>query len=534
MRSLRSSSTALTLALATAVSPACRERDESFTRPIELTNPVVLGTGVLWIDRPSGTAFHLDVAPEREGTVRSAHLGRTPVFAEPRNTTTEALVLTQGSRGDRNVEPEPARLFVLPAGATEPARTYEVGSPFNAVSQTADGRYAFVYFRPDSTTGRLLFNPNEVAMIDLAADPSPTNPALRTVRSFGGVPNTVLFSPPMMVGGTRRTLAVVLSSAYVTLLDLEHPEQAEVTVRLTLPEDTRTINPVQVLFDTEDPTLYVRGDDSNDVYVLRLGTVPPPAPGASDLRPTINQLAAGRNPSDMLLIGTGTDRRLLVVSPGSSEARVIDARSNASTVITLDAPADRIYPFTGAAPDDPMTTPRALLYSLRGFVQTVTFLDLTNVEARGRQNAETVRLSAGANAVLPLPDRGAVMFSHTSGSSGLSLLDLQRRTTAPIVSEVTLNGARFDANQQTLWVAPYGNERVAWVDLRTFHPAELRLDAGAVNILPVPDAGTGRIVVVHGGQSGHVTLLDARDPRRESAVTLHGILLEALFDRGSL
>ena len=511
---------------------ACPDRDPLFDTGLDTFAPVAAGQTLTWVDRRAAVARTVDLSGPTVVT-RATPLGRDPILAVARaGAAAEVLVLSRGSRGEQGVAPAPGTLHaLLPAGG--PPRTYTVASPFNALAQNADGRFAVAYFRAGAASERLLSNPNQIAVVDLAAAPSDRNPALRTVRSFGGVPNEVVFSPPMMISGSARTLAVVLSDAYVTLLDLANPARPEISVRLTLPEDARAIRPTQVLFDGEQGTVYVRAAASNDVYALRLVPVTPDGPQANDFRPSINQLAAGLNPSDMALIGAAAERKLLVVSPGSRDARVIDARANTTVTIPLDAAATRILLFTGASPRDPMPAARALLYGAPRGAAAVSFLELNDITARRGQNVETVALPRSVESLLPLPERDAVMIDHASAEATgqISLLDLTRRTVSPILAEVSLTGARFDSDRQRLWVAPRGNTRVGWVDLRTFSPGEVRLDQPVVGVIPLPGpmGAPGRVVALHEGAEGALTLLDAADLRRETARTVRGFLLENLL-----
>ncbi len=520
-------------ALSLAMS-GCPDRDALLDAPIAVLGPVAAGQTLTWVDVNTSSARVLDLASPTLA-VRTVPVGVEPTLATQRRAHAEVMVLSRGSRGEPGVAPTPGTLAVIPAVGA--ARTYTVASPFNAVSQTDDGRFAVAHYLPSATSGRLLFNPNEVAIVNLDAPPSDTNPTRRTVRSFGGVPNAVVFSPPMPINGTPRTLAVVLSDAYVTLLDLTNPLRSEITVRLTLPEDQRAIRPTQLLFDPEQSTVYVRAEASNDVYALRLVTVTPDGPTANDFRPSINQLAAGRNPSDMALIGAAAERKLLVVSPGSRDARVIDARANSTVTVPLDATANRILLFTATSPRDPSAQPRALLYGTNGAASAVSFLELTDIDARRGQNVETVQLQRAVRNALPLPERDAVMLDHASTGAGgqLSLLDLSRRTVSPIFAEVPLEGATFDSDRQRLWVAPNGIARMGYITLSNFGPGEVRLDEPVTDVIPLPATagGSGRVVAVHPSTMGSLTVLDAADPRRETARTLHGYLLDSMLDRRS-
>ncbi len=512
---------------------ACPDRPEVLDQPLATLGPAASAQTLTWVDTNAAEALVVDLSGA-ELAVRHVTVGRDPAALTARNARPEVLVLSRGSRGEPGVAPSPGTLTAIPA-AGGAARTYTVGSPFNAVSQTDDGRYAVAHYLPSATSGRLLFNPNEIAVVDLDAPPSDANPARRTVRSFGGVPNAVAFSPPMPVNGTPRRLAVVLSDAYVTLLDLTNPQRSEITVRLTLPEDPRAIRPAQLLFDPDQSTVYVRAEASNDIYALRLVPVTPDGPAANDFRPTINQLAAGRNPSDMALIGEASARRLLVVSPGSRDARVIDARANTTVTVPLDAAANKILLFTAASPRDPAAAPRALLYATGGLASAVSFLELTDLDARRGQNVETVQLQRAVQHALPLPERGAVMLDHASnGATGqLSLLDLSRRTVSPIFAEVPLDGATFDSDRQRLWVAPRTAARVGYVTLSNFGPGEVRLDEPVDGVIPLPASGSvpGRVVALHAAPGGSLTVLDAASPRRETARMIRGFLLDAMLDR---
>lgn len=529
-------------ALVTAASPACREPDPALDKTLSTLPPVAAGGSLVYAERSTATAYVLDLASD-ETRVRTVPIGLDPVIATARAFTgtaarSEVLVLSRGSRGEPGVAPTPGSLTAIPVGTSPVApRVYDIGSPFNALSQTPDGRFAVAYYRPGDTQGRLLYNPNEVAIVDLDAAPSARNPLKRTVRSFGGVPNDVVFSPEMMVNGRARTLAVVLSDAYVTLIDLTHAGRSEITVRLTLPEDARAIRPSQVLFDTEAPALYVRADASDDIYVLRLNPVTAAAPTDNDFRPTINQLAAGRGPSDMALIGAADARRLLVVSPGSRDARFINAVANTTVTIPLEAAANRILLFTGTSPRDANAALRALLYPTRAISTAVSFLELADLENRRAQNVETLQLNRAIRAALALPERNALMFSHDSvgGGASLSLLDLTRRTASPIFAEVSLEGATFDDDRRTLWVAPPSSLRLGFINLQNFSPGEIRLDAPVTDVIPLTGdtAGRNRVVAIHQGAEGYLSVIDANAPRRETTVSLRGFFFNGLLDRSA-
>lgn len=518
---------------------SCRPEDPRSTQRLDTLEPVALSDGLVYVLPSRSRAVRLQLSPDPAAAPRVTRfaVGPQAVRSVRRPGSDEVLVLCRGERGSPGVAPIAATLVALPATASAQPRVYNVGSPFNAVSVTSDGRFALVHYAPDRTLDRLLFNPNEVAIVDLAAEPSESNPRRRTVRSFGGIPTSVQFSPSLSIRGEARTIAVVVSTSYVTLLDLAHLDRAETSVRLTLAQDAREVVPQQLVFDAESRAFYLRASGSNDVYLVRLddsGT--PPAEG-NDFRASINQIGAGRDPSDLALFGAGDARRLLVVSSGSSEVRVIDPRSNAITALALDARADRVLLFEGPSPRDSTTTLRALVYPSSSALsaRAVSFIDLGAIETRGSQNLETVQVTRTIRRALALPGRSTVLFEHDDASNAgrLSLLDLARRTTAPILAEVTLSDARFSTDARLLWVAPNGNTRVGFVELDNFHPGEVRLDAPVREVLALPSmAGApSRAIALHEATGGSVTVLDGQRPERETARNITGFLLTDLLEQ---
>jgi hypothetical protein len=511
---------------------SCADRAKEFELAMSPLQPVALLSSLVFVDSSVQTAYVLDVT--RPALLpRQVAVGAAASTVARRNEHDEALVLCRGERGGVGVAPEASSLTVVPGSALVASRRYELGSPFNAIAQTPDGARALVHFRTGDGLAGLLFNPNEIAIVDLDAPPSASNPVRRTVRSFGGVPTAVFFSPPMALPEGPRTLAVILSDAYVTLLDVDHPERPEITVPLALPEDRRAVLPVQVLFDPDDPTVYVRASASDDIFALRLQEVPASERTSNDFHPSLTQLAVGSRPNDMALFDAGDGKRLIVPSRVSSNVAIVDARSSSVTTIALDVAADRVLVFDATAPGDPTTSPRALLYAADGTVSATTFVDLVQVEERRGRNVETSSVGRPIVGALPLLSRGLMVLQHSSstGAPGLSLLDLAARTSAPIYADVPLEGATFGTGDSRIYVAPSYGVRLGFLDLGTFVPGEVRLDASITGVLPL--AGVPIVAVVHSSYGGHVTLLDADDLRRERARSVQGFLLSDLLARGA-
>jgi hypothetical protein len=501
---------------------ACGEREADETAPAYLA-PVGLDEHVVFVDQARAKAHLLRAAtPAPDPVATRVRLPDNPVLAERRQgSQNEILILCQGDPDPDRGSPVPPALVVFGQNGID--RSYELQAGFDALVQSEDGRYAVALFSPTGSGGAvdtLLFNPNEIAIVDLDAVPeSGQNPAIRTLRSFSSVPERVVVSPVLDLAGAQRRLAVVLFGNVVSLIDLNHPERDEYTVPLTDDVD-RVVGLEQVRFDLQEAKVYLRGTSSTDVYVVQLT---PSTETTNDFKPSLNQLGAGIPLYDMELYGENADRRLLVAA--GEQALVIHADTNLVTSVGLDQSVSHVLLFEGTAPFDPAVEQRALLYGSGG--DSVTLLDLDQIEERGSRNAEMLDLGRPFQSVMPLDDN-LVLIVH---DRGLSLLDLEERTVAPIAAQVTLTEAIPDPVLDRVWVAPAQQSKVGWLDLVKFHPDEVRLDHPIVSALPLTRSEHKRFVAVHQSAVGHVTILNADDPKRlDQAVSLHGFLLNDTLD----
>lgn len=527
-----------TLAVLTLIAVAACGGNDGYTGTLAPLPAVGLERAVVLVEATQHVAHVVDVGADGSLTLRSQALGAQPVLVQERLGMghDEALVLSRGERGDTGVAPQPARLAIVPGDARTAPREYALGNPFNALAQSPDGNTGLVFFVAGSGASRLLYNPNEIALVDLASPPSDDvaapNPVKRTVRSFGGVPTGALFAT-VDVAGAPRSLVIVLSDSYVTLLDLDHPTRTEISVPLTLASATRDVAPAQVVVDSADATIYLRADASDDVYAVHLDAATPATPLDNDFTPSLTQLAVGARPADMLLYQETDGPRLLVLTRSGSLA-VIDAHSSLVTAVALAAPADHLLGFDAPAPGDATIRPRALAYATVGYSSRVTFVDLIGLASRGTRNLDVRTAARPVIGALPVPSRGVALLVHQSapGDPGVSILDLAQRTAAPINADVSLAAAAFGAGERRLWVAPPTGTRVGWLDIDSLTPGEVRLDAPATDIVPLPTIG--RVAVIQNSPFGALTVIDEADPARATAHYIDGILLDGLFARGGV
>lgn len=510
---------------------SCQSADPKFEDRIDVFVTTAVEDRLVVVDRGRSSLRLLDVSgQEAPAAPRIVPIVGSPVLAERRRGhDDQLLVLSQGHPDDGAAEPEKPGLTVV--GKDGPSTSFRYDSAFDGLVQSEDGSRAFLFFRSkNSAGGSLLFNPNQIGVVDLTSNGGA--PAVRTLDSFGSSPHGAAFSPPMTIAGVERHFAVALFNAEISIMDLDHIEDPAgypaYTVGLTRAGSHGVVTQ-QILFSPTEPKIYVRASGSNDVFVVTLSPDPDGA-AQNDFKPSVNQMDAGVTPSDMALFQGDDGRpRLLVVSPGSSQALVIDSDSSNVTSVPLPRPAERIHLFEGGKPSDPEPKPRALLYSVSDNV--VTFLDLPGLEDRLGQNAELLSISTTYSNVLPLNDN-IVMLLHST--SGLSLVDLSDRTLVEI-SGPNLSKAVWDPAVQKLWLAPNDSTgRIGLLDLAAgFAPAEVRLDAPVRSIVSVPSPTRPRLVAIHESGIGRATVLDANAPTDlGAAFAVRGYLVEGVLGGG--
>jgi hypothetical protein len=223
-----------------------------------------------------------------------------------------------------------------------------------------------------------------------------------------------------------------------------------------------------------------------------------------------------------------------VVSPGSSDAFVIDARTSRSTRIALDEAASRIHLFEAAGPGDPKSRPRALLIGTGLASRSISFLDLDQLETQGRRNLDSRPMGAPALESLFFPARGlaAVLHRAQPAAPGSASSISRNGRWPPSSPRCRPPGSPWRRTRSGS--APRAATDWASSASRRWAPGEVRLDAPISAILPLARAADGknRVVVVHGADpAGSLTVLDGDKPERATARAVEGFLLQDLLER---
>ena len=553
MKSKRTTPRVMVLALLLAV--CCGERDEGFLPDISLLEQRgALDAHLVYIDQANDLAYMIDVASDDpEPRAVAVELPRNPLLVQRRNGDepgagnhkNELLVLCQGQEESEEEQEQPPSLLAL--GGDGDRRIYWLKSCFNGLEQSPDGRYAFLFFDQSSSESAACGGTKltqHVTLIDLNDDPAdPAEPYIELVAWDSSEPRQVVFSPKMSIPGLAGTLrlAVVLTDTLVWFLDLTGSGSRPVAFEPLIGRGTR---PSRVVFNAEQAQIYVLAENSDDVYIMDLSAAAEGS-GENDFELQDTARSAGAGPADMAVYSDGELSRLLVLSPGSNEAVIIDPDTSLEAKtgtgpgdssswpvrVPLEASADRILFFEGGDAEDTSTDePRALLYAENS--SSVSFLDLSAIEVNKQQNLQTVALSRPYQKLIEWDENTVLLQSE---GFGLSLLDLEKRTVLGIEVDSSL-GLKPDLATQTLWLTPSGGKRLRYLavgrdgDEGQLFAGDVLLDHGIDRLIRLTTGKHKRVVVEHRSEIGFITILDAQQPESETAVSLKGFFLADVLD----
>jgi hypothetical protein len=370
----------------------------------------------------------------------------------------------------------------------------------------------------------------------------------KAIRSLGGVPDGILFSPDygFPSAGVHR-FAVVLSQNYVTLVDLYSLARSEISIPLCSATSNCTYKVEDVVFDPSNLGMYVRltgtkdGTGVKDIFQITLTDT-----ATGDFRASLSMLAVGSAPADMVLYGVGKLARLAVVAPDSKSLVVIDPNTSSSVSVSMAIPANRIVPFDGGS--------RAMLLDLNRGSTSVLFADFGVVQTAGG-------LPLGQYSI-----RGAATQVNSLVSQGIALLWFGKSASGAILSVVSLTQTPsfFDYNSSSALGTPYlevrdsssrlwsvdspsdglpaPNSGLHYLDVLAGasknNPTTIWLDQTirSITALTKPSAnGTRYLVLEHNPSSqdpyGDLTFVDADNPERATARTAYGFLLTDYLGR---
>lgn len=530
----------LTCALAIA---ACGDRPDAFDAPIGTPRAFGLEDQVLIVDDGAHRVVSLVAHADQELSRGSFGIGKGVIRTETSPDGKRLFVLSTGDLTRKKGSDEKPSLTVIEGGS---ARRYALESPHSGLAIDPQGRWVAIFTAPAAAGGQpqaaFVENPNEIVLVDLAA-PVETAVTPRTLRSFGGFPQRVSFTSPLLLPGGPRRLMVVETDQDVALLDLDNvrstPQRPEVTVRLTSGATAGQSRPGGVVVDDGDPA---RSDDArigirleNGSSVVTLTLVPAEA-GAraedpqqvpNDFRTVVNLTDVGGVPGDIVFVRSEAGLRLAAIVPTAKSAVLVDPETSIVTKVDLPEAYAKISLITnvvgGAAGSD-----TALLYGSGGS-RGVAFWSLGRATGQPYRSVEVVPLSTSIGTVLDVPPpRAELKILQGNGQNAFYVLNLATRTASPLT---TLGAAQLLVSRDglRLWAFERGRPSLAQVSLADLHPIPLPLDRPIASVFDVARPEGGRSLIAFDARgAGGATVIDALLPDTAASRSYYGFLLEGL------
>ena len=504
------------------------DRPIVWDRTRTLLGPISMKSQIAYVDSALDRVTLLDLAND-EPVIKTSKIGRNAIAAIPSNDRHRLFVITRGEEAIHHgeIDQEPMLWSLDTENPSSEAVAYAIGSPFDRLAVSPDNSLAIAYFSASGPDAAGFFrNPNELAVIDLTRPPGDDNPTLKTIRSFGSVPEGITLSPPMIVPGsetsTPRTFAFILSPNNLTVLDATNPSRREISIRLDL--GGAPVLPREVVFAPNTASAYVRSDNARDVLQVHLDGVPPAAAAGNDYRPVLAELGAGGGPTDIAVYDDANGRRyVLAATPNTREIVVIDADTAQFRSVPLADPVDRILLFpAGQAPH------KALFASIGARMKRVHVLDLEQInDPLASATLRAIDLPQSVRDVVPVPGRDLAMLVHDDNRTVLGLLDMDTESTSPLLGVGRLDSYDFSPDGSHLIGATPNVSRVGFIHLDNLHPTDFRLDDPPARVLSTANA---KIFVDHGDPLGLATIIPSPSASRDDATVLAGFLTINLLD----
>ena len=523
----RSLTTALLLA---AVLAGCGERDAVWN---DAPAPIVahgLKSSAAFVDVDAERVLLTPV--EQDLTLSPVSVPMRRGFATSQTTPdgSALLVLSRGDVPREKPDDQKPGLAMIDGGSSPHLlRTYDISDPLSGLAVDPQGQFAVIY--PSASDSSFVANPNELAIVDLARAPGLSNPTSLTLRSFGGRPESLIFTPTLILPGGARRLLVVLTDRDVGLIDLSEPEKGDITVRLSSTGDR--VTPLQIAVSDGDPA---RNDDArlairlaNDPSVILVDLLASTSTTtAHDFKPTPNVVLASGPPSEVAFVNTDGGLRLAALVPSKQSLSLIDPATGVSKDVALDAPYEHLSLVTGIVGGPASGADIALLWSASS--PYISFVALGSTAGKPYKSVERLQLEQPVARVIdvPAPNDRLKILAAADGRA-FFVLDLIARTASPIVSSTYGIDVTVSADGQRSWLLAPGGSDLAALTLENLHPQNFTLSSPLQAAFEVGRRGGGRaLLAVHTEGALGVTVLDGERPSLETAVQYHGLLLGSL------
>jgi hypothetical protein len=486
-----------------------------------------LANGVALVDNPAHRVVMLTASADQELATHSFPIGHNVVSAVASVDGNQLLVLSTGDSPRRTNNDEYPSLTVIDASTFEfpPPARYTMKAPLPSLAVDPLGEWAVAYAGA-GTPASFVQNANELVFFNLKAPGS--IPIPRTIRSYGGTPQRLTFTPPLNLPKGQGRLLIIETDIDVTLLELGN-DAPEVTIPLTSNPNGQPVTPAGVVvdgIDPNDPTLpariALRAAGNRNVFVFTLG-----ASDTNDFTPSINLTDVGGVPTDIAFVHVDQGAlRVAALVPSISSAVLLDPVTTITTQVALSAAYSKLSLITTDL-DSTTGTDVAMLWGAgNGAGAGVAFWTLGNTVGQPYFSVEALSITRPIQTVDDIARNRALKVLETADASGFLVLDLHSRTASPLqtTSRATLEIA---PDGLRLWAFARGGTDLASIDFASLTPVSVPTDAPIDAVYDVARSDGGRsLIAIHKQGTVGATVFDALKPDAATSRRVPALLLE--------
>ncbi|MCA9632916.1 MAG: hypothetical protein KC766_34930 [Myxococcales bacterium] len=476
-------------------------------------------------DRPLDRVLMLTSGGNLDLAGKSIAVGKNVATMKPSTDHDRLYVLSRGVQPRVSPDDELPSLTVI-EGDSSPKRLarYELTDPLSGLAVDPLGEWVVVY-----DAGGVVVNPNELILVKVD-DPS-VEPIAKTIRSFGARPQRLTFTSELKLpNGPARRLLIVETEQDVTLVDLLNPLRDEVTIVLPKTPSGVSSQPAQVAFhdgnpdDVNDARVAIRLAGESDVVILELG---PSAEEGKDFKPTVNVADVGGVPSSIDFVETDGGLRLAALVPANRQAALVDPATTVVESVGLPGGYSQLARVTDSVAEKPDFGDVALLWG-GSQADGIAFWSLGRTTGKPYRSVDAYQIGINVTAVQDVPgdELGQRKILVGQGASEFYVLDLDARTSFPMLTNQTGFDLSVAPDGGRAWALRRGTPEFAQVDLGSLHPTSLEVQRDVSAVFDIERRDGGRaLVALHGTGNLGATVLDALDPDSAATRFYPGLLL---------
>ena len=529
-----SASAAAIVVLSVSLLSACGKRPDSWDEPVVVSHVSEMASTVVLVDSaiPRLAMITVGRSGKLETAFRETGKNVSATAVSPDKNT--LFVLARGSIPRSSSSDELPGLWVYDGiGKRNLKNRYTLDASLGGITVDPEGRYVIAHSNGDSDA--FVQNPNELAIIDISQPPSESNPTLRTLRSYGGAPERLTFTQSLDLPSGKKRLLVVETGQEITLLDLDHPDRSEITITLSSGAGASSLSPTGIAVDNGDPSktddtrIAVRTNQAS-LFLLSLRAVPEGKHSSNDYEVGVNMAVLSGVATSIAFVQTNAGLRLASLIPSKKQASLLDLDTMNETTVDLPAAYGSMVLVPGVATAGGGTGDVALLWGGRSSAKGVALWSLADSVDLPYLSIES--LNGVADSIWGVEDvpntdglKKILVPSYSANSASLFMLDLQKRTAAPLFAASSNTRSIVSNDGKRVWLYQEYGFGVACVGLDNLHPVNLYLDRFVSSVFDIESENGGRAgIAMHPIGSWGATVFDAMEPSDASSSKYYGLL----------